>query len=87
MSMYEKTICTVYAAKNGYVVECSEPAKPGKKGEPSMPSEREHVVAKTAADVLRIIKQELSGNDSEAKEYDEGFKDAVAAKSATPSKK
>lgn len=79
MSMYGKTVCTIYEAKNGYMLEFQEPATPGKKGEIGMPSETEHVLAKNVPDVLRLIKQELSGGDSEDKEYTEGFKDATAS--------
>lgn len=80
MSMYEKQLCTVYAAKNGYVVECmAPPSKPSKGGAMPAPRANEHIVAKTAADVLRIVKDHLSGNDDA--EYNAAFNEAAASKS------
>lgn len=77
MSMYQKTLCTIYAAKNGYVVECTEPPEPAKKGQPSEPSETEHVVAPTVAAVLKIVKQQLTPDEAQKDEYSEGFDEAV----------
>jgi hypothetical protein len=89
MSMYGKVVCTIYEAKNGYMLEFTEPAETGKKGEAAMPAETEHVLAKSVADVVRLVKQELGEgpDDSEAKEYAEGFKDATASDTKKPAAK
>lgn len=81
MSMYESTICTVYKAKNGFVVECNEPPEPAKTGQPAKPAEREHTVAKNAADVLKIVKMAITPADAAKDEYSEAFDEAASSSS------
>ena len=80
--LYDKEVCTIYRAENGFVVRCAphEEPKPSKKGEPTPPPESEVYLAKSPAEVVKLVKSAIAGEPSEKREYDRGFEEAAASK-------
>jgi hypothetical protein len=80
--LYDKEVCAVYRAENGFVVKCAshEESKPSKKGQPTSPPEPEVYLAKSPAEVVKLVKSALAGETSEKREYDRGFEEAATSK-------
>lgn len=78
--LYDKEVCTIYRAENGFVVKCADhEQKPSKKGAPTPPPEPEVYLAKSEAEVMKIVKGALAGDKSEKSEYARGFEEAAAS--------
>ncbi len=80
--MYDKQVCTIYRADNGFVIECPEPpAKPSKKGNmPVAPASPEVYLAANAKDALKIVEKELNGDETPSQEFSRGFDEAAKSK-------
>ena len=80
--LYDKEVCTVYKAENGFVVKCAshEKSSPSKKGEVSPMPEPEVYLAKSVKEVLKLVEDAASGKKTEEQEYKRGFEEAAASK-------
>ncbi len=80
--LYDKEVCTIYRAENGFVVKCApdRESKPTKKNEPAPPPESEVYLAKTEAEVVKLVKSALAEDKSEKGEYARGFEEAAVSK-------
>lgn len=82
--LYDKEVCTVYKAENGFVVKCAthEKPQPSKKGGASiapMP-EPEVYLAKNVKEVLKLVEDAATGEKTEEQEYKRGFEEAAKSK-------
>lgn len=80
--LYDKEVCTVYKAENGFVVKCATHEKPksSKKDGLSPMPEPEVYLAKSVKEVLKLVEDAATGKKTEEQEYKRGFEDATSAK-------
>lgn len=81
--LYDKEVCTVYKAENGFVVKCATHEKPKsskKDGVSPLMPEPEVYLAKTVKEVLKLVEDAATGKKTEEQEYKRGFEEAAKSK-------